>query len=214
MPVGTAAAILGGGAILGGVASSVIGGQAAKSASKTQAQAAYAGIEEQRRQFEEIKTLLQPFIQTGEGGLDQMAALVGLGTPQSEANAISRIEGGAEYGTLVREGENAILQNASATGGLRGGNTQAALAQFRPEVLSSLINQRYSRLGGLASLGQASAAGQAAQGQQMATNNANLMQQAGAARAGGQLAQGQMYQNVLGTLGQGAGIFGRMAGVF
>jgi hypothetical protein len=76
------------------------------------------------------------------------------------------------------------------------------------------MNTQYSRLGGLSGMGQASATGQAGHGAAMAGNVANLQQQAGAAVAGGQLAQGQMYQNVLGTLTQGAGMFGRMAGVF
>jgi len=214
MAIGTAAAVLGGGAILGGVASSVIGGKAAKSAAKTQARAADAGIAEQQRQFDEIKELLRPFIETGESALGQQAALAGLGGDAAYNTAIRRIEQGPEFEALVSQGENAILQNASATGGLRGGNTQAALAEFRPEMLAGLINNQYSRLGGLSGLGQASAAGQAAQGQATAGNIAGLLQQRGAAQSGGQLAQGQMYQNILGTLTQGAGMFGKMAGVF
>jgi hypothetical protein len=110
---------------------------------------------------------------------------------------------------------------------LRGGNTQAALAQFRPQVLSSLINQQYSRLGGFTNLGlsttqdvfargQAAAAGQAAAGQQFgseisglygtqAANIGNLTGQIGAAQAGGALAQGQAWGNVFGGIGQLAG---------
>ena len=214
MAIGTGAAILGGASILGGVASSVIGGRSAKSAASAQAQASDAAIAEQRRQFDETVELLKPFVEAGQSALGDQMALLGLGTPQEEADVISNIAQGPEYQTLVRTGENAILQNASATGGLRGGNTQAALAQFRPEVLASLINQRYNRLGGISGMGQAAAAGQAAQGQVMASNVGDLLQQRGAAQAGGQLAQGQMYQNILGTLGQGAGFFGRMAGVF
>ena len=116
--------------------------------------------------------------------------------------AISALEAGPEFQALTQAGEEAILQSAAATGGLRGGQTQAALAQFRPQVLSSLINQQYSRLGGLtalgqtttqnvAQLGQAAAAGQAAAGQQTAANISNLFGQQGAAQAGAALAQGQ-----------------------
>ena len=50
---------------------------------------------------------------------------------------------------MVRQGEEAILQGASATGGLRGGNVQAALAQFRPAMLNRFVQQQYERLGGL-----------------------------------------------------------------
>lgn len=214
MAIGTGAAILGGASILGGVASSVIGGRSAKKAASTQAQASDAAIAEQRRQFDETVELLRPFVDAGESALGDQMALLGLGSRGDQRNIIQSLEQGPEFQAYLQQGENAILQNASATGGLRGGNTQAALAQFRPELLAQLINQQYSRLGGISGMGQAAAAGQASMGQQTANNIGNLYGQRGAAQAGGQLAQGQMYQNILGTLGQGAGFFGRMAGVF
>ena len=55
---------------------------------------------------------------------------------------------------MLGEAENALLQNASATGGLRGGNTQSALSELRPALLTSLIEQSYSRAGDLAGYGQ------------------------------------------------------------
>jgi hypothetical protein len=108
----------------------------------------------------------------------------------------------------VRQGEEALLQRASATGGLRGGNIQAALAQFRPQMLQAEIEKQYGRLGGLtalgqttqqnlAQLGQASAAGTATAGLRTGADIANLMGQQGAARAGAELAQGQAFANVL-----------------
>jgi hypothetical protein len=85
---------------------------------------------------------------------------------------------------------------------VRGGNIQAALGQFRPQLLSSLIEQQYGRLGGLTSLGQASAAGQAASGMTSASNISNLLANQAAATAGGQVARGnvgrQMFGDVLG----------------
>jgi hypothetical protein len=98
------------------------------------------------------------------------------------------------------------LQQAAATGGLRGGNIQAALAQFRPQVLSGLIEQQYGRLGGLTQLGQASAAGVGSAGMQTGTNVSNLIQQQGAAQAGGALAQGQTWGNVFGNVAQYGGL--------
>ena len=115
---------------------------------------------------------------------------------------------------LVRSGENAMLQNASATGGLRGGNTQDALMRFRPEVLSQLINQQYGRLQGLAGLGQSSAAFQGNAGMQTGQNVAGLLEQRGAASAGGTLGQAQAYGGMISGLTQGAGIAGRLIGAF
>ncbi len=54
---------------------------------------------------------------------------------EAQQGAISGLEGSPIFQALARQGEDAILQNASATGGLRGGNVQGALGQFRPAAL-------------------------------------------------------------------------------
>lgn len=195
-----AAAVVGGSVISGAMQSN-----AQKSAASTQAASAEAGIAEQRRQFDEIQKLLAPFVSTGTDALSQQAALIGVGGAEAQRAAISAIEQGPEFQALTRQGEEAILQRAAATGGLRGGNVQAALAQFRPQVLSGLIEQQYNRLGGLSSMGQASAVGQAGFGQTASSNISNLMQQAGAAQAGGTLASAQTWGNTIGNLGTALG---------
>jgi hypothetical protein len=104
-----------------------------------------------------------------------------------------------------------LLQRASATGGLRGGTVQGALAQFRPQLLSSLIEQQYGRLGGIAgaglgvtgdifSKGQASATGQAAAGLQSASDIGNLLANQAAATAGGQIARGNVARTTVGDI--------------
>jgi hypothetical protein len=65
-------------------------------------------------------------------------------------------------------------------------------------VLNALIEQQYGRLGGLSSLGQASAAGQAASGMTSASNIANLLANQGAAIAGGQVARGNVARQAFG----------------
>ena len=166
---------------------------AAKSAAGMQERSAQAGIEEQRRQFDLTQKLLGPYAQAGEGALSAQQALIGLAGPEAQAAAIKQIEASPQFTSMVAQGENALLQKASATGGLRGGNTQAALAQFRPSLLSGLIQQQYENLGGLTTLGQNAAAGVGSAGMATGANVANLLQQQGAAAAGGQLAAGQSY---------------------
>ena len=190
-----------GSAVIGGVAQS----KAAKSAAASQTQAADKGIAEQRRQFDRIQKLLNPYVKAGGKGLRQQMALGGMSGRKEQRRAISAIERGAEFEELTRQGEEAILQNASATGGLRGGNTQGALAQFRPQVLSSLINQQYGRLGGLTSMGQNAAAGVGNAGMQTGQNISGLYGQQGAAAAGSAMAQGQAFGNVMGGVSQYAG---------
>lgn len=123
------------------------------------------------------------------GSLDAQKDLLGLNGADAQGAAIQGIESSPYFSGLVKQGENAILQNASATGGLRGGNTQGALAQFRPQMLAAAIADQYQRLGGITSLGQNAAAGVGNAGQNAANANSALLGQVGAARAGGILGQ-------------------------
>lgn len=195
------------------IGAAVVGGMATTAASNKQASATRAAsaaqtasgdvaVAEQRRQFDAMRELFAPFVEGGNTAFTAQQNLIGLGGEEAQQNAISAIQQGSEYREMVRSGENAILQNASATGGLRGGNTQASLAQFRPQALNDLINQQYSRLGGISQLGQAAAAGQAAQGSAISTNISNLQQSQGAAQAAALLQQGQIQANALNQYGQ------------
>lgn len=168
---------------------------AAESAAQTQAQAAYAGIEEQRRAREEMQKTLSPYVQAGNLSISAQMDALGLNGPERQAAVMAELQNSPQFAAMARQGENALLQNAAATGGLRGGDLQGALAQFRPQTLASLFQQRLGNLGGLTQIGQASAAGQAANGMESAGNIANLLGQAGAATAGGQIAAGNQWAN-------------------
>lgn len=209
MAISTGLALLGG-SIAGGLLSSSAQKKAASTAAAAQTAAAEMGIEEQRRQFDTVQELLRPYVEAGTSALGQQLALAGVAGPEAQQAAITALEQGPQFQSLVQQGEEAILQRAAATGGLRGGNVQASLAQFRPQVLSSLIEQQYGRLGGLTATGQASAAGQATAAQTMGSNITNLLQQQGAAAAGSALARGQasanMWGDITGTIGQIAGM--------
>jgi len=134
--------------------------------------------------------------------------------PEAQRAAISAIEQGPAFQALTEQGENALLQRASATGGLRGGNVQAALAQFRPQILSQLIEQQYGQLGGLAKFGQASAAGTGAAAQETGSNIASLLAAQGAATAGGQMAAGKAFASIPSAISGGLGIFSGLGGKF
>ena len=206
----TTAAVVGAGAAAYGASQS---GKASGKAAEAQSEASQAGVEEQRRQFDKFVELLSPYTKAGTGSLTAQQDILGLNGAQAQLNAITGIERSPYFQATAKQGENAILQNASATGGLRGGNTQGALAQFRPALLNSLVQQQYQNLGGITSLGQNSAAQTGNAGMQSATNIGSLLQQQGAAQAGGiigqQNAQNQLIGNLLniGGAAYGAGAF-------
>lgn len=200
------------GKVVGGITGASQQAKAAEAAAGTQAAASTEAIAEQRRQFDILTELLRPYVEAGQPALQQQQALIGLrGAPEQQA-AISGLEQSPFFQSAVRQGEEALLQRASATGGLRGGNIQAALAQFRPQMLESQIAQQYERLGGLTSLGQSSAAGQAKAGMQSAGAIGDLLAQRGAALAGGQLARGSVARQAFGDVLKIGGTIAGMGG--
>jgi hypothetical protein len=159
--------------------------------------------------YAQQQALLKPVLESGK--YDEMGR-------QMQEQAIQQIEQGPLFQQLAQQGEQAILANASATGGLRGGNVQAALGQFRPQLLNQLIEQQYARLSGLANvgqtgaqsllgIGQASAAGQAASAGQAGNAISGLLASQGAARAAGQVGAAQAFaqglSGVTGAIGGG-----------
>lgn len=194
MPDPVTGAIIGTAVVSGGVSM-----WASNQAADAQRDAANAGIGEQRRQFNAMQRLLEPYVQAGNQGLDAYGDLLGTNGAGQQQRQINMIAGSPEMAALTQQGENSLLQNASATGGLRGGNIQSALAQFRPALLANLINQRYTQFGNLAQLGQSSAAGVGNAGMQTGQNVAALMGQAGSAQAGGYLATANAINQPLGV---------------
>ncbi len=188
-----------------GAGSAALQKRSADKAAKAQRRAADAGIGEQQRQFDAIQELLKPYVTAGEDATDAQRAFFGLAGADAERAAVRGIEESETFKAGIKQGETAILQNASATGGLRGGNTQGALATFRPTLLNQVIAQRVAGLGDIASRGQASAAGQAAAGQNNANAIASLLQDQGAAQAGAALARGKAVGDFGNTLAQAGG---------
>lgn len=188
---GIATAVVGT-AVVGGIAQD----RAASKAAKAQKSASKAGIANERDQFAQIQALLKPYVDAGDQATEAQRAFLGLLGDTEQRKAIQSVQSGQEYQTLIKQGEESILQNASATGGLRGGNTQAALSEFRPQLLNQLLNERFQKLGDVAARGQASAAGQANLQANSAGNISGLLGQIGSANAGRALATGQAVSGV------------------
>lgn len=188
------------GGVVGDITGSSAAASAGKRAGKIQAKAAQAGIEETRRQFDALIKLMSPYVSAGVPALEQQMAMAGLRGPEAEQAAIDALAASPQLQALARQGEEAILQQASATGGLRGGNVQAALAQFRPEMLQRLIEQRYEQLGGITDIGRTSAIVQGEGGLTTGTNISNLLLGKGTAQAGSVMAQGQAQRMAFGDL--------------
>lgn len=201
--VGTVAALTG---LASNAITSVIAQNAAKDADK-----AY-GKENKKAQntltegTADSQAFLDPYADAGQNALQQQQALSGALGPAAQQAAYDQIQNSPAYQAQMQASENSILSNASATGGLRGGNTQAALAGNAQQTLANSIAQQYGQFQGLSAAGQNAATNQAGIGFQGAQGVANLQEMRGQSRAGGVL--GVANAQIQGVNGAANGING------
>lgn len=208
------AAAVGSAVVAGGIYSSSQQGKAAGKAADAQSESSQAGIDEQRRQFDAMQTLLKPYVTAGNQSLTAQQNLLGLNGASAQQQAINGIKAGPAYTSAMASGANLITQNAAATGGLRGGNTQDALGRYGGDLLTTLTQNQFANLGGLTSLGQNSAAQTGNAGMQSASNISTLLAQQGSANAGGYIAQGNANAGMANSLLQGLGAYGGISKTF
>lgn len=191
----------------------IIGAKKMKKASKKAERAQIAAMEkaigEQRRQFDVTSGQFAPYREAGQRGLTGYENLLGTGAGGAEAQqaAIEQLRNSPFYQSLYRTGEEAVLQNAAATGGIRGGNTERGLADFGADTLAKTIQQQLAALGGLSEMGLSAVGSLGQFGAHTADVVSGLMEGQGQARAGGLLTRGGLSAGIwqgLGSLGDTA----------
>jgi hypothetical protein len=204
------------GALIGGtVLSGMMGNKAAKKGAQAQTYAADQSTQLGREQLEYIKSIMAPYQQEGQKALPALSAYVNQ-PAQSFNFDYGAYFNSPEYAALSSHQNEQALRMGSATGGIRGGDTQAALATIAPQLAQQArqnaqnefsLNQgaqtnRYNQLMGIAGLGTGAAnqVGNAAQNFGQAAGNNALM--SGNALANSYLMQNQNNQNMLGGFGQ------------
>lgn len=197
------ALISAGTSLLGGIA----GGKGASKAAKIQAAAYQQGINEQQREFGITQQNFAPYLAAGNSGLNAYLNLLGLGQQGAagQQSAIDGLKASPLFTSQYNTGADTILQNAAATGGLRGGNTQNSLADFGSSLLSSVIQNQLSNYGSLINTGQATAAGEASAGQNYANAVSSLYGQQGNANATAAAAPYAAFQQAIGGIGSAFG---------
>lgn len=103
------------------------------------------------------------------------------------------------FQSLFNTGQDAILANASATGGLRGGNTENSLARFGGDTLSQVIQNQLANLGGLSGQGQSAVGTGAGIGANTASQVAGSQAGQGNITAGGILGRNAVTQQMIGS---------------
>lgn len=174
--------ILGAGASL---ATGAMNAGAASSAANAQAAQANNALNLQKQEFSTTQANLQPFMQAGQGALGQYQNLIGGNGSSAQQSAIAALQSNPLYLAETGAGNQAILANASATGGLRSGNANYNLGTFDANTLAQVYQQQIGNLSNLAGMGQNAAAGLGGLGANYAGTASNTMSQLGSAQAGG-----------------------------
>lgn len=130
---------------------------------------------------------------------------------EAQATALDALRDSPLFQSLYRNGEEAVLQNAAATGGLRGGNTQRSLADFGADTFAQVIQQQLANLGGVANMGMGATGNLGSLGAQNSANAQNILLQGGNTRAGGILGRQNVYNNLSNQL---SGLLGQVIGGF
>lgn len=181
-------AITGGATIFGAASSS----SAARSASRAQQQSADAATAEQRRQYDQSRADMMPWLESGRAGLNDLNRLA--------AGDSSQFFTDPGYNFARTEGQRGIERSAAARGGATGGNALRALSQFNQGLASQQYGDYYNRTAARAGVGQTTANNLASLGQNTANNIGNNLMAAGDARASGIVGQSNALTGGLSSL--------------
>jgi hypothetical protein len=163
-----AAAIIGGAAIA--ATGTAVAGSEAAGATKSAAQTAAT---EQQNALTQEQQMAAPYTGLGTTALPQYEALLGIGSGANSATTLAALQKTPGYQFTQQQGEQGILNAASAQGGVSG-NTLTALDQYNTGLADQTYQNQVSDVGNAVTLGQAAAAGQAANVQTGASNLGNI----------------------------------------
>lgn len=199
--IGTGAALLGS-AIIGGGAS-LLGGatssKAATSAANVQAQAARESALQQRQMFDQMRGDLRPYMDVGAGALNKMAGLYGIGN--GGRADFSDFTASPDYQFALDQGNKMLNRTAAAKGQLVSGNALLAAQKFGQGLATQQYGNYFSRLSGMAGMGQNAAAGVGAAGIQTGRGIGEAITGAGQATASGIVGSANAWGGALNSIG-------------
>lgn len=164
--------------------SGVLGSRAAGQASDAQTAAAQAGIDEQRRQFDQSRQDQAPWMQAGVNALGRL----------QDPAAFQASPG---YDFRRSEGTRDLGNYFGARGGAASGNALKALADYNQNLASNEYGNWWNQQAGLAGVGQTATNQVGVLGANTAGNVGNLLSSQGNARASGILGRGLSTSNAI-----------------
>jgi hypothetical protein len=179
------------------IGSSLIGANAAQNAANTQANAAKAGQQQLQQNFQNISPLFNPYVQTGQTGIDLLNTNINNLT-QPFTNQSLNQNLAPNYAFQLQQGQGAVNAQNNATGGLIGGNALKGLEDYTQSTAQNAYQNAFNnyqtgqsnifnRLSSIAGIGQNAVTGLSNLATGNATNISNLGVGAANAQAAGQV---------------------------
>lgn len=139
--------------VIGGI----FGGGAQKKASQKAMEAQTAALNRAtdigNQQFQQTRQDYMPYTQAGTAAIGQYGNLLGANGAGAQGLAVEGLKADPFFQQNLADANTNLLQTASATGGVRGGNTAGAVGQLSPALLQSYYQNALSGYGNLAQLG-------------------------------------------------------------
>lgn len=176
------------------VLSGIVGGNSMKKASQkamqAQVDAANRGIDIQAKQYETTRNDYMPYTLAGTKAIGEYGNLIGSNGTDAQATAVQGLKASPFFQQNLADANENLLQTASATGGVRGGNTAGAIGQLSPQLLQQYYQQAVGNFGNLAQLGLGATGSVANAGATNANAATALNGQIGGYQAGNFLTKG------------------------
>lgn len=187
--------------------SGFLGSNAAKDASATQAASAKAGLDFQKQVYNTGQEQIQPYLGLGAGAVSKIGALYGMGGGGSGGQPdYSGFTNSPDYNFAFQQGQSATQNTLSSSGNLRSGAGAAALTNFGQGLASQQYGNYFSRLMGMAGMGQAAAGASMNFGSTMGGQIANQYGNLGTANASGMVGSANAWSGALnGVAGAASG---------
>lgn len=206
---------------VGGIAGAAIGASASSDAAKTEANASNQASAVEQSMFNQTQANEKPFLDAGTNALTALQQGIGIGPgtnntgtgPLNAPFTTADFQTSPGYQFQMQQGENAVLNNRSALGGVNSGNTLKALTSFGQGVANqdywnaynayvNQQNQKFGQLQTVAGSGQNAAANLGALGTQVGASVGNNIVNAGNASAAGTVGTANAISGGINNLSQ------------
>lgn len=148
---------------------------------------------------------MQPYAQQGANAYNMQANLAGANGMPAQQQAFDNYQQSPEQAYLRQQGEQALLRNQAAIGGLGGGNVRQELQRQGIGMAAQDYDNSFNRLGGLSNMGMQAAGNMSNIASNAANFGANAYMNTGQNLAQGRTNAGNQIANAAGTAGSALG---------